>query len=53
MTSTQLVFLILVFVVVVAGCLGVAALMRPDAASQRLSDLAHGSAPGGTFGTKV
>jgi tight adherence protein C len=47
MTSIQLAFLALVFVVVVAGCLGVAALMRPDAARQRLSGLAHGGAAEG------
>ena len=44
MTTIQLLFLILIFVVVVAGCLGVAALMRPDAARRRLSELgAHGA----------
>lgn len=40
MTPIQLAFLTLVFVVVVAGCLGVAAMMRPDAARQRLTGLA-------------
>jgi tight adherence protein C len=39
MTPIQLAFLGLVFVVVVAGCLGIAALMRPDAARQRLTGL--------------
>ena len=39
MNPIQLVFLALVFVVVVAGCLGVAAMLRPDAARRRLMDL--------------
>jgi tight adherence protein C len=44
MTTIQLCFLMLVFVVVVAGCLGVSALMRPDAARRRLTELgAHGA----------
>jgi tight adherence protein C len=49
MTLLQLTFLALVFVVVVAGCMGVAALARPDAARQRLADLVGGEparAPG-------
>ncbi len=36
MNPIQLLFLALVFVVVVAGCLGAAAMLRPDAARQRL-----------------
>ena len=39
MNPLQLVFLALVFVVVVAGCLGISALLRPNAARQRLSGL--------------
>jgi tight adherence protein C len=39
MPPIQLAFLGLVFIVVVAGCLGIAALMRPDAARQRLTGL--------------
>jgi tight adherence protein C len=39
MNPIQLAFLALVFVVVVAGCLGVAAMLRPDAARRRLMDL--------------
>jgi len=46
MHPIQLAFLGLVFVVVVAGCLGIAALMRPDAARRRLTDLsARGDEP--------
>ena len=45
MSTIQLAFLILVFVVVVAGCLGVAALMRPDAARDRLAGLSSHGAP--------
>jgi tight adherence protein C len=47
MNPTQLVFLALIFVVVVAGCLGLAAVLRPDAARARLQglDAAAGSAP--------
>jgi tight adherence protein C len=44
MTSIQFAFLSLVFIVVVAGCLGLAALIRPDAARQRLTDLSDRSA---------
>ncbi len=40
MTLIQLAFLALVFIVVVAGCLGVASMVRPDAARQRLAGLA-------------
>jgi len=39
MPPIQLAFLGLVFIVVVAGCLGIAALMRPDAARRRLTGL--------------
>jgi len=39
MNPIQLVFLALVFVVVVAGCLGVAAILRPNLARRRLMDL--------------
>jgi len=39
MNPIQLVFLALVFVVVVAGCLGVAAMLRPNLARRRLMDL--------------
>ena len=39
MNPIQLLFLALVFVVVVAGCLGAAAMLRPDAARQRLMAL--------------
>jgi tight adherence protein C len=39
MNPIQLVFLALVFVVVVVGCLGVASILRPNAARQRLMDL--------------
>ena len=39
MTPFQLVFLALIFIVVVAGVLGVSALLRPDAARQRLVGL--------------
>jgi tight adherence protein C len=39
MNPIQLVFLALVFVVVVAGCLGVAAVLRPNVARRRLMDL--------------
>ena len=42
MNPIQFVFLALIFIVVVAGCLGVAALMRPDAARQRLMGLGAG-----------
>ncbi|HEY9065122.1 MAG TPA: type II secretion system F family protein [Burkholderiaceae bacterium] len=41
MTPIQLVFLALVFVVVVAGCLGVAAMLRPNVARERLMGLNH------------
>jgi tight adherence protein C len=44
MNSVQFVFLALIFVVVVAGCLGVAAMLRPDAARQRLMGIDAGSA---------
>jgi tight adherence protein C len=49
MSAIQLAFLSLVFIVVVAICLGVAALMRPDAARQRLASLSErgtGQSPG-------
>ena len=39
MNPIQLVFLALVFVVVVAGCLGVAAMLRPNVARRRLMEL--------------
>ena len=39
MNAIQLVFLALIFIVVVAGCLGIAAMLRPDVARQRLMDL--------------
>ena len=39
MSPIQFAFLALVFVVVVAGCLGVAAMLRPDVARRRLMDL--------------
>ncbi|MEP6872769.1 MAG: type II secretion system F family protein [Burkholderiales bacterium] len=39
MNPIQIVFLALVFVVVVAGCLGVAAMMRPNVARRRLMSL--------------
>ena len=42
MNPIQLLFLALVFVVVVAGALGVATLMRPDAARQRLMGIHDG-----------
>jgi tight adherence protein C len=45
MSSFQFAFLVLVFIVVVAGCLGVTALMGPDAARQRLSELVASGAP--------
>jgi tight adherence protein C len=41
MNPLQLTFLALVFVVVVAGALGVAMLMRPDAARRRLSGISE------------
>jgi len=39
MTASAILFLVLVFVVVVAGCLGVAIMLRPDAGRQRLRSL--------------
>lgn len=42
MNPIQIALLALVFVVVVAGCLGIAALMRPNAARQRLNVLSGG-----------
>ena len=42
MNPIQLLFLALVFVVVVAGCLGAAALLRPNVARQRLMNLNPG-----------
>jgi tight adherence protein C len=44
MNPIQFVFLALIFVVVVAGCLGVAAMLRPDAARQRLMGIDAGRA---------
>jgi tight adherence protein C len=44
MNPIQFVFLALIFVVVVAGCLGVAAMLRPDAARQRLMGIDVGRA---------
>jgi tight adherence protein C len=44
MNPIQFVFLVLIFVVVVAGCLGVAAMLRPDAARQRLMGIDAGPA---------
>jgi tight adherence protein C len=44
MNPIQIVFLALIFVVVVAGCLGVAAMLRPDAARQRLIGIDAGRA---------
>jgi tight adherence protein C len=45
MTVLQIVFLVLVFIVVVVGCLGTAALMRPDTARRRLDGLLSDGAP--------
>jgi tight adherence protein C len=42
MNPIQLALLALIFIVVVAGCLGIAALLRPDPARQRLAVLAGG-----------
>jgi tight adherence protein C len=53
MTATGLLFLALVFTVVVAGCLGIATLLRPDAARQRLRGLAEGAAPSGDLGHRT
>lgn len=50
MSTVQMSFLVLVFVVVVAGCLGLAALFRPNAARERLQGLdrqGRGPAPAG------
>ena len=44
MNPIQIAFLVLIFVVVVAGCLGVAAMLRPDAARQRLIGIDGGPA---------
>jgi tight adherence protein C len=46
MNATQLLFLALIFVLVVAGCLGVAAMLRPNAARERLLGLDAASSPG-------
>jgi tight adherence protein C len=46
MNPIQFAFLALIFIVVVAGLLGAAALLRPNVARQRLLTVASGSAPG-------
>jgi len=43
MNPIQMLFLALVFVVVVTGCLGAAAMLRPDAARRRLMNLNPGA----------
>ena len=45
MSPFQFAFLVLVFIFVVAGCLGVTALVRPNAARQRLTGLVDSETP--------
>ncbi|MBW8758709.1 MAG: type II secretion system F family protein [Burkholderiales bacterium] len=53
MTPTAILFLVLVFVVVVTGCLGVAIMLRPDAGRQRLRSLDPAALAGDPFADRT
>lgn len=53
MTPSAILFLVLIFIVVVAGCLGVAIMLRPDAGRQRLRGLDPGALAHGQFGDRT
>jgi len=53
MTPSAILFLVLIFIVVVAGCLGVAIMLRPDAGRQRLRGLDPGALTHGQFGDRT
>jgi len=53
MTTSAILFLVLVFVVVVTGCLGVAIMLRPDAGRQRLRSLDPGALSNDQLGDRT